>query len=218
VGWRFLGWLLEDLTGVPLREHLRGAVLDPLGLTSTFVGMDDDEYDRVLPRLGMNHQFLDGHMYPMVVERSRRMASETNPAHGGYANARDLASFYGALLDRLAGGGSDALPPASLLCELCSSARPSTYDVVLQRECEFGLGFMTTLVDHAFGDACSPSAFGHSGNVGASFGFADPASDLAVGVVFNGMAGHDAAFLRRRVLVRSIYEDLGLTDRAERAG
>jgi hypothetical protein len=71
---------------------------------------------------------------------------------------------------------------------------------------------MTTLADHFFSEACSPSSFGHSGNVGASFGFADPSFDLAVGVAFSGLAGSEAAFLRRRVLVRTIYEDLGLVD------
>jgi hypothetical protein len=79
----------------------------------------------------MNHQFLNGRMYPMVVERSRRMATETNPAHGGYANARDLAIFYDCLLDRLSGGGNDALPPAAVLSEFCATARPSTYDDIL---------------------------------------------------------------------------------------
>jgi CubicO group peptidase (beta-lactamase class C family) len=212
VGWNLLGWLLQDISGEPLREHLRRVVLDPLALSSTWIGMSNDEYEQVLPRLGLNHHFRDLRMVPIVAERSRRMASETNPAHGGYTNARDLATFYSALLERLAGGGNEALPPAAVLAEFCSTARPSTYDVVLGRECEFGLGFMTSLAHHFFSTDCTPSSFGHSGNVGASFGFADPAYDLAVGVVFNGLVTHDAAFLRRRVLVHAIYEDLGIEE------
>lgn len=212
VGWHLLGWLLEDLSGEPLREHLRRVVLDPLSLTDTWIGMSDDEHQRVLPRLGMNHEFRALRMYPMVTERSRRMACETNPAHGGYTTACDLASFYGSLVERLSGRGSDALPAASVLSEFCSTARPSTYDVILGRDCEFGLGFMTALASHFFGEACSSSSFGHSGNVGASFAFADPSFDLAVGVVFNGLVSSDAAILRRRALVHAIYEDLGLAE------
>ncbi|GIU89620.1 MAG: hypothetical protein KatS3mg010_0719 [Acidimicrobiia bacterium] len=67
---------------------------------------------------------------------------------------------------------------------------------------------MTDLRDHAFGDRCGESSFGHSGNVGASFAFADPERDLAVGVVFNGLVGHETAFARRRALVNALYADL----------
>jgi CubicO group peptidase (beta-lactamase class C family) len=211
-GWHLLGWLLEDISGEPLREHLRRVVLDPLSLTNTWIGMTDDEYQQVLPRLGMNHQFRDLKMYPIVAERSQRLACETNPAHGGYTNARDIATFYECLLERLSGGGSDALPPAAVLSEFCSTARPSTYDAVLGRECPFGLGFMTSLAHHFFSTDCSRSSFGHSGNVGSSFGLADPAFDLAVGVVYNGLVTHDVAFLRRRVLLHAIYEDLGIAE------
>ena len=80
----------------------------------------------------------------------------------------------------------------------CSPARPSVYDKVLNRECSFGLGFMTELRQHTFvGDRYSSRAFGHSGNVGTSFAFADPEHDLTVGVVFNGMVDYEAASLRR---------------------
>ena len=89
-----------------------------------------------------------------------------------------------------------------------TAARPVTFDVVLDRPCEHGLGFMTALKGHAFGSACSPRSFGHSGNVGATVAFADPDYDLAVGVVFNGVVDHESAFLRRPALVRAIYLDL----------
>jgi len=95
-----------------------------------------------------------------------------------------------------------------------SPARPAVYDLVLDRECSYGLGFMTDLHQHAFGDLCSGSSFGHSGNVGTSFAFADPERALAVGVVFNGLVGHEAAFLRRRALVNALYEDLDAHQRS----
>jgi CubicO group peptidase (beta-lactamase class C family) len=145
---------------------------------------------------------------------------ETNPAHGGYTTARDLARFYDALLERLADStgseaSNDALPRPDVLRMFCSTARPPVYDEVLDRVCPYGLGFMTELDQHAFGDDCSPSSFGHSGNVGASFAFADPERDVAVGVVFNGLVGYDAAFLRRKALLRALYLDLGERDAPE---
>jgi hypothetical protein len=57
---------------------------------------------------------------------------------------------------------------------------------------------------------CSPSSFGHSGNVGSSFAFADPEHDLAVAVVFNGIVDSESSFLRRPAVVGSLYHDLGL--------
>jgi CubicO group peptidase (beta-lactamase class C family) len=207
-GWHVLGWLLEDVTGEPLRRHLRTAVLEPLGLDSTWVGMTPEEYEAVFPRLGVNHEMRHLESFPMLFERSERVCLETNPAHGGYTTARDLARFYTALLDRLGGQGSDSLPSRAVLEAFCSPARPPVYDEVLDRVCSYGLGFMTSLDQHAFGDRCSAESFGHSGNVGASFGFADPERALAVGVVFNGLVAYEAAFLRRRALLNSLYADL----------
>jgi CubicO group peptidase (beta-lactamase class C family) len=206
--WNVMGWLVEEVTGEALRPHLRASLLDPLALHDTYVGMTREEFRAVAPRLGVNHDLRHLQSFPMLFERTERVCTEANPAHGGYTTARDLAAFYRALLDRLAGAGNDALPSPAVLHEFCSTARPIVYDQVLDRECPYGLGFMTELDLHAFGDACSESSFGHSGNVGASFAFADPERDLAVGVVFNGLVGYDAAFLRRRALLRALYLDL----------
>ena len=206
--WHVLGWLLEAVTGEPLREHLRRTVLDPLELHSTWVGMTAQEYQEVVPRLGVNVDRQNLNNFPILFERGRRVCMETNPAHGGYTNARDLASFYSALLSPRDGEGAVLGLSASTLERFCSPARPRTYDLILGRECDYGLGFMTDLSDHAFGSRCGTGSFGHSGNVGASFAFADPARDLAVGVVFNGVVGSETAFLRRRSLVNDIYRDL----------
>ena len=209
--WHLLGWMIEDITGEDLRTHLRRRVLDPLGMADTWVGMTDDEYDAVLPRLGINYDltdYLQG--FPMVMERTPRWCCETNPAHGGYTTARDLAAFYDGVLERLDGGGAEELPSPEALETATSAVRPRVFDEVLDRECEYGLGFMTDLAHHAFGPVCSPSSFGHSGNVGSSFAFADPEYDLAVAVVFNGIVDSESSFLRRPAVVRSLYDDLGL--------
>jgi CubicO group peptidase (beta-lactamase class C family) len=207
-GWHILGWLIEDTLGVPLRGYLRDHVLEPLQLRNTWIGMTPEEYQSVLPRLGINHEMRHPASMPMLYERTERVCLETNPAHGCYTNAGDLAHFYTALLARLDDGVGDALPSPSTLRAFTSIARTATHDEVLDRECSYGLGFMTSLSEHAFGEQCSPSSFGHSGNVGASFAFADPDESLAVAVVFNGLVGHEAAFLRRRSIVGAIYSDL----------
>jgi CubicO group peptidase (beta-lactamase class C family) len=210
--WHLLKWIVEDVTGEDLRTHLRRAVLEPLGMDETWVGMTDEEYRSVLPRLGVNYDLTDYMQgFPMVLERTPRWCCETNPAHGGYTTARDLATFYDGLLVRLDGGGPDELPSPEALSTATSAVRARVFDEVLDRECEYGLGFMTDLSHHAFGPMCSPSSFGHSGNVGSSFAFADPEHDLAVAVVFNGIVDSESSFLRRPAIVGSLYADLGLT-------
>jgi CubicO group peptidase (beta-lactamase class C family) len=170
-------------------------------MTSTWIGMTSDEYREALPRIGVNIDVRARAGYPLLYERSERVCCTTNAAFGGYSTASDLAHFYTQLLARR--------QSADVLADFCSTNRPPVYDEVLDRDCPFGLGFMTSLDQHAFGADCSPSSFGHSGYAGASFAFADPAHDLAVAVIFNGVVGHESAFLRRRALTRALYADLG---------
>ncbi|CAN5561391.1 serine hydrolase domain-containing protein [soil metagenome] len=207
-GWHVLGRLLEVTTGEELRGHLRRSVIEPLGLTDTWVGMTEDEYRATVARIGVNHDMRLLQAYPLLLERGVRMCTEVNPAHGGYSTARDLARLYGSILERLDGGGPAALPSAATLHGFTSTSRPTTYDRVLDRECAYGLGFMTELEGHAFGPSPSASAFGHSGNVGSSFAWADPAHDLAAAVVYNGVVDPESALQRRPALVRAVYADL----------
>ncbi len=209
-GWHLLGRLLETVTGEELGAHLRRTVIEPLGMSDTWIGMTKEEYQAVVPRLGVNHDLRSMQPYPLLLERGIRMCSEVNPAHGGYSTAVDLCRLYAAIVAQLDGAASDALPSAELLEQFTSSARPPTFDLVLDRECEHGLGFMTALAEHAFGRHCSPRSFGHSGNVGSSFAWADPENGLAAAVVFNGVVDHESAFLRRPAIVRALVTDLGL--------
>ena len=187
---------------------MRDRVLRPLGLHNTWIGMTDAEYDDVFPRLGLTFDLRAHKPFPLLLERGRRMCTEVNPAHGGYTTAGDLARFYGLLLAQLSGAGHAALPAAETLRLFTTSQSPARFDEVLDRECEHGLGFMTGLAGHSFGRWCSPSSFGHSGNVGSSFAFADPEHHLAVAVVYNGITDHESAFVRRPALIRAIYADL----------
>jgi CubicO group peptidase (beta-lactamase class C family) len=209
-GWQVLGRMIERLTGEPVRSYLRRAVLDPLGMRDTYIGMTPAEVAANRERVGINLDLRGHKPYPMLFERTERVLEETNAAYGGWTTARDLELLYRSLI--LAWDGEDVpgVPPSVIVRELCTASRPVTYDAVLDRECDYGLGFMTSLRGHLFGNEVSDLAFGHSGNVGSSFAFADPCSGLAVAVIFNGLVDPDSAFLRRPALVRSVYRDLRL--------
>lgn len=210
--WHVVGLVLEQASGEELGQHLRRRVLEPLGMADTWIGMSDEEYDAVVPRLGLNHDMRQLRSFPLLIERGRRWCTEVNAAHGGYTTARDLAQMYAAVLAQLDGADDPSLPSAATLRTFTSPVRPASLDHILDRVCTHGLGFMTDLSGHAFGPSVSSSSFGHSGNVGSSFAFADPARDLAVAVVFNGIVDPESAFLRRPVILRALYRDLDLLD------
>ncbi len=207
-GWHLLGEAVEVISDQPLRQHLRDSVLDPLGLTHTWIGMTADEYDANYERLGVSWG-LHGHKSsPMLLELSERWCCETNCASGGYTTAEDFARFYAALAAQLNDGDNGALPSRTTLAEFCSSARPRTYDHVLQRECEYGLGFMVNLSEHFYGSHCSERAMGHSGLAGSSFAFADPANEMGAAVILNGIIDGPSSLLRRQRLTETLYEDV----------
>lgn len=208
--WSLLGRLIETVTQTPLRIHLRQAVLDPLGMEQTSIGLDAEDFAEEFDRLGVNVDLRGWRAFPLLFERTQRVRCETNCAHGGYTTASDLDRLYRAILRGLAGEQVPGLPLQSTLEEFTSPARPRTFDVVLDRECDYGLGFMADLEDHRFGTECSPRSFGHSGNVGSSYAFADPEPGLSVAVVFNGIVDPDSSFFRRPALTRAIYADIGL--------
>jgi CubicO group peptidase (beta-lactamase class C family) len=170
--------------------------------------MTDQEFIHNFDRIGMNFDLRRDRSLPLLLERTQRWCTECNCAHGGYTTARDLARLYSGVLAQLNGACEPGLPSTEVLRQFCSRARPRLYDRVLRRECEYGLGFMVDLAEHEFGDACSPGSFGHSGWLGGSFGFADPARHVAVGVVLNGIVDHEISFARRRALVQTLYDEL----------
>jgi CubicO group peptidase (beta-lactamase class C family) len=209
-GWMLLGELMQRITGEAVRDYLRRAVLQPIGMVDTWIGMTSAEYASVADRIGVNVDLRGDRAFPMLFERTERVCCETNPAHGGYSTARDLARLYDALLSAQSGQLTGIMPSAITLREFCSVARPRSYDVVLDRECDYGLGFMVNLKDHFFGAACSPDSFGHSGHRGSSFAFLDPKVGVSVAVIFNGLVDHESSFVRRARIVRRVYEDLAI--------
>lgn len=205
--WHLLGRIIEVVAGRSTREVVMCGVVDALGLSGDlFLGFRDDEYDDNLDRLGVN---LDMHALrrtPLLMERSRRVCTDANPAIGGYGNARGVARFYAELLAILEGSRPTVPIGEKTLADFVIEHRPAAHDPVLDRECAFGLGFMVGLRNHIFGTRCSAAAFGHSGFGGLSCGFADPNLDLSVALLFNGHIDTDTSLVyRRQMVVDAIY-------------
>ena len=104
---------------------------------------------------------------------------------------------------------AEVVLPPDLLADAVTARLPLNHDVTLDRDAGFGLGFMTPLSSHFFGDGPSPRAFGHAGQGGTSFAMADPDNGVVLSVLFNAGLDADTALSFRRVnLVDAVYRAL----------
>lgn len=208
-GWFLLGRVIESLVEEPFDSYVRRAVLDPYGVPADdlLLRLDDSAYVAHAGRISATLDLTMDRPVPLLAEVGPETAGEWNPAFGAYGTMRAMATFYEGLLDDLA--GADRVLPAALL-ELATTSRlPITHDVTLDRDAGFGLGFMTPLSSHYFGEHPSTRAFGHAGQGGTSFAMADPETGVAAAVLFNAGLDADTALSFRRVhLVDAIYRAL----------
>ncbi len=208
-GWFMLGRVIEALTEQPFDRYVRTAVLDPYGVPAEdlVLRIAPEDHARFAPRISATLDLTMDQPVPLLAEVGPETAAEWNPSFGAYGTMSAMATFYRGLLDDL--GGADTVLPADLLADATTARLPVTEDVTLGRAAGFGLGFMTPLGSHFFGDAPSMSAFGHAGQGGTSFAMADPERDLVAAVLFNAGLDADTALSFRRVhLVDAIYRGL----------
>lgn len=221
-GWNILGKVLETCSGQTLGEHLHDAVLRPLGMDDSYVGLPDKKYDEVEPRLAavMNTSGsapVDQHFH------TRKWITGQRPGGNAYGPANQLARFYRAMLQGGSLDGPQIIKPDTI-AHFTQRHRRDTTDRTFRAVMDWGLGFMvnnqrhdavnatthgSTGTPYNFGPHASDQAFGHGGNQ-SSAAFADPAHDLTVVVVFNGMPGEAKHQRRMHSVLGAIYEDLGL--------
>lgn len=200
-GWAYtgsnyqaLGLLVEETTGMPLREELKRRIFDPLGLDAT------DLPAQTWPVPGLARQYLpaDNPLFPGPGPGpvdATELDLPFNWAGGGIVSSgRDLARFLQALL-----GG--ALLPDDLRAEMLRTV-PSDWDE--SDGYGLGIGEVTSLM----GKASSPcgSAWGHLGLGGhTTVALASERGDRQVVVMVNGYAVSDESWEVLGELVWSCY-------------
>ena len=208
-GWYVLGRVIEELAEQPYGDFVAERVVDAYGIdrSDLVVHFDSDTFAEMSGRVSATYDLTLHQPVPLLAEVGPDTACEWNPAFGSYGTMSAMAAFYSGLLADL-GGAGHAVPP-DLLAEAVRPRLPLTFDSTLDREAGFGLGFMTPLSSHWFGERPSDAAFGHAGQGGTSFAMADPERDVAIAVLFNAGLDADTALSFRRVnLVDSIYRSL----------
>ena len=180
MGIATLGRLVEVISGEDYVHFLRAHILDPLGMSDTFIFPPDDKKDRIalvykhaggkLVRAGSETLAGDAAKY-------RQGAKYPAPEFGLYSTAPDLAKFYQMLLSGGAFEGRRYLSRqaiATMTRVFTPKVKPSgwmgggtgyglTFEIVNEPE--------GTLLLH------SPGTFGHGGAFGTE-GWMDPANDL----------------------------------------
>ncbi len=173
--------------GVP--DYLLDAITDtgplkrPLGVAASATGADSIALGKLMkadPR-GVTNRAFSNPISLMTATNSREWREAQIPAAGAHADARALATIYGAL----ANSQRNLLAESAL--PLCWQEQTFDHDRTLGLPLRFSHGFMLSQHDRAdcrYGRGAR--AFGHPG-AGGCIGFADPDVELGFGYVTHRM-------------------------------
>lgn len=204
--WFALGELVARLDGRLFEDYVREAVFRPVGAVHSSVGMTEPEIIAAGNRLAVvTPDFPGNHGDGLTTCR---------PGANARGPVRELAMVYQSLLNH---DGRLLLPHTSRA--MIARQRVGMFDHTFKQTVDWGLGLKLDSKrygaanerggQYGYGPHASDHTFGHSGNqVGCAF--ADPAHDLVVAWISNGMPGEARHQARQNALNAAIYEDLGL--------
>ncbi|MDQ1432175.1 MAG: hypothetical protein QOF40_2777 [Actinomycetota bacterium] len=210
-GWTVLGAVVEAVDGRPIDVYLHDEILEPLGCTSSSLGVPVEAQaalgDRLVPVAWKGHRFPvveeDGglRMVPYRIDEIHNQpwhVAKVEPGAAMRGPARDLGRFYESLL----GYGPRLVEPGTV--ELMGAVhRHDLRDAVFGFAAPWGLG---VTVD--FSGGAGRRAFGHGG-MASSRGLADPECGLVAVVVCNGLPNPIAAEQRLVEFTDAVYTALG---------
>ncbi|MEO1365601.1 MAG: serine hydrolase domain-containing protein [Acidobacteriota bacterium] len=218
--WFILGEVIARVSGRPFPDYVRSEVLEPCGMSETWIGMPHQEFEKRRPRLGRMYGTENGkrierrwHEAPSVVGCS--------PGGNGRGPIRDLGRFYEMLLRRGTTESGQVLLTPQTVEAMTTPSRVGLFDHTFKQKLDWGLGFIVdskhygeASVAYGYGPHASRRTFGHSG-YRSSTGFADPEHDLVVALVVNGQPSDAVHGRRFDALTAAIYRDVGLAPDSE---
>ena len=213
--WFILGEVIRRVDGRHYSRFVREEIFLPLGMDECYVGMPQEDYDRLLPRLvRMYGTDRDDEPLPRTWHKPNHVVG-CSPGGNGYGPISQLGLFYEMLLDRGRGPGGLLLTPQTVEA-LTTPHRVGLRDQTFKHKLDWGLGFIVNsehygaeMPPYGYGRHASRRTFGHSG-FQSSVGFADPVHGLCVTLAVNGNPGEPRHTERFRRLTEAVYEDLDL--------
>lgn len=180
-----LGEVAHRCSGQPYEELVRRAILEPLGVADTYLGLPDDQWHRHVP---VRVAGPAGPFFQSVLN-SRSTRAAVVPAAGISTTARDLAALYLALLQGGAAPAGRLLRPESLAIALEPTSE-GELDRVARAPIRWSQGFQLggprwlEGAISSLGATSSRLAFGHNGS-NTCIGWADPDRRIAFAYLTN---------------------------------
>jgi CubicO group peptidase (beta-lactamase class C family) len=199
-GMTVLGEIVARVSGKPYAEYVRSEIFEPLRMDDCWVGMPAARYEEYGDRIGFMHNTEGPTPEPLRRIDSARSAATPMPGAGGRGPMNQLAKMYEALLH---GGVLAPVTVAAISARHRTEMHDETFGIVI----DWGLGLAVDTF--AMGRHCSRRAFGHGGHQ-SSVAFCDPAHDVVVAVVCNGMPGLARHNARLDAISSAVYVDLGI--------
>lgn len=206
--WYLVAELVQRLDGRGYAEYVRQEIFLRAGMRDSWVGMPVAQYRAYGDRMGKLWNTWRQPPAPQPWD-NETTASLCQPGRGGYGPARELGRFYEALL-------TDRLLQPAIRTELTRPQRVGMFDQTFRHIMDWGLGFLVNsnrygeeTVPYGFGRYASSQTFGHGG-AQSSMAFCDPAHQLVVAWICDGMCGEPRHHQRNRAINTAIYEALGL--------
>lgn len=215
--WYILGEIIRRVTGQRFSVAIRERVLEPAGMSDTWIGMPSMTFYKYGSRIATmpDTQVADGkridrpyHTMPWCVN--------ARPGGNAYGPAHQLGRFFEILLDDGRCSDGSQLLDAELTRLMTSRVRQGMTDHTFKHIVDWGLGVILNSyeyggddVPYQFGPHASRESFGHGGSE-SSIAFADPKHHLVVVIVCLGRPGEEANRLRMNELTKTIYWELGL--------
>ena len=213
--WYVLGELINRITGRRHDQWIREEFLVPLGMTNTWMAIDEATYAANGDHMGVLYdtERRDGApVAPMKNYDTPLAASRSRPSASCRGPMRELARFY----EMMRGGGElDGVHvmKAETVAAMTMRQRVGLFDQTFRNTIDWGLGVIINSshygpgIPYQFGAAASPETFGHGGSQ-SSTGFCDPRHRLVVALLFNGCCGEAAHDRRLRTALAALYRDL----------
>jgi CubicO group peptidase (beta-lactamase class C family) len=210
--WFILAEIVQRLTSRPIDEYIKSELLDPLGLTDSWLRLPFEQYKKYGDRLALMHDAAAVKRDPVFMQDAAGMA-HCRPGSSARGPIRDLGRFYEMLLNGGAFNRHRFLEPETIRL-FTTRHRVGMFDETFLHKLDFGYGFLVNSnrygaesVPYGYGRYASDETFGHSG-AQSSCAFADPRHNLVVAWVTNGLPGERPHQKRHREINHAVYNHL----------
>ena len=194
-----IGELVEEVTGMSIRDYLAKYFLEPLGFEHFNFGVPDALVADVAPNVYTGLPLPEfgekiaervlGVKYRDAIELSNdpRFLTAIVPAANTIGTAEETSRFYEMLLREGELNGIRVLKPGTVRRAVAEQTHGGL-DRMLGLPMRYSLGFMLGRSKMSLYGSGTPRAFGHLGMINVS-GYADPQRDISVGILNNGKPG-----------------------------